>query len=114
MTRIEKDTPATSGMGAGGCLVRLGWMMLGNVALLLTLVAIARRPNTLSYADALFWAIVAFCIGLRYLDIRRFGGLTATSQPATLTHWRRYALLLAAVSAAAWGAAHALAFYFSS
>jgi hypothetical protein len=113
MSRTEKDTPTQAGMGASGCLVRLGWMMLGNVAMLLTLVAIVLRQGALSYADAVFWVIVMSCIGLRYLDIRRFGGLTVTSQSATMAHWRRYVVFLTAVSAAAWGAAHAIAFYFS-
>jgi hypothetical protein len=114
MSKIEKDTPTQPGMGASGCLVRLGWMLLGNMAMLFALVAIVMRQGSLSYADAVFWVIVASCIGLRYLDIRRFGGLTVTLQPATMAHWHRYVVFMMAVSVAAWGAAHAIAFYFSS
>jgi hypothetical protein len=114
MSKTLKDTPTPPGLGAGGCLVRLGWMMAGNVALLFALAAIVQRRGALSPADIVFWAIAASCIGLRYLDIRRFNGLTVTSEPATMAHWRRYVVFMVAVSAATWGAAHALAFYFSS
>jgi hypothetical protein len=108
MSRIGKDTPAATGMGAGGCLVRLGWMLLGNVVLLLCLVAIYQGQGALSYADAIFWGVAAACILLRYLDIRYLHGLTAAGVPATVSNWYRYVIVFLIVVALAWGVVHAV------
>ncbi|HUT57106.1 MAG TPA: hypothetical protein VNA25_04430 [Phycisphaerae bacterium] len=110
MSRTERDTPFKTGMGPGGCLVRLGWMVLGNVVLLFALLGIVQRQGLFSYVDAVFWAVVGACLLLRYVDIRYLGGLTVTAQPATLAHWYRYALVLVSLAAVAWGATHAIAY----
>ena len=49
-------------------------------------------------------------LGVRYLDIRKFGGRTADgAAPATMAHWRRYALLLIGVCLLLWTLAHVAA-----
>ncbi len=93
-----------------GCLVRLAWMLFGNIALFLLAAFIAQHTQTaFSTTDLAYWAVVAAAIAARYWDIRSFKGQTATSQPATMAHWRRYALVLLVVSLVVWGAAHAIA-----
>jgi len=45
------------------------------------------------------------------VDISRLGGQTVFGQPATLRDWRRYVLMLGAISLAIWGLAHAAAHF---
>jgi hypothetical protein len=47
---------------------------------------------------------------VRFLDIKFLDGQTATGEPATLAHWRRYAVLLIVISAIIWSAAHAVVY----
>lgn len=93
--------------GRDGCLagiVRITWMAFGNLALFLFAVMGARRPAPSAY-DAAFAGLVLGLVILRYLDITRFGGETSDGEPATLSHWRRYALGLVGVAAAMWALA---------
>jgi hypothetical protein len=100
-------------MGAGGCLVRLGWMFLGSAILLYSAVGIIRHEGEfLSVADAVFWAALVGCIVLRYVDIKYLHGHTAAGDPATMTHWRRYVLTLLGVGAAVWGVAHGISHFY--
>jgi len=113
MTRSGKDTPPTTGIGAGGCLVRLGWILFGSVILLFSAIGIIRHEGFLSVADGVFWAALAACIVLRYIDIRYLKGHTAGGDPATMVHWRRYALMLLGLGAAGWGVAHSISWFYS-
>ena len=96
-------------VSAAGCLARLGWMLVGNVALLLCAAAIAQTKTRVSVADALFWVIAAGVVALRYVDVQVLHGQTATGEPATMAHWRRYAVFIAAVSVGIWLLAHGIA-----
>ena len=63
---------------ATGCLsllVRLSWLVAGNLVLFFLAVSIAQR-GALSAFDLAYGATVVGLIGLRYLDIARFHGLT--------------------------------------
>jgi hypothetical protein len=84
-------------------------MVLGNGALFFMAAHIAMTGSALSAVDLAFWGTVALLVALRYLDIRGLGGLTATHEPATMSHWRRYAILLLVVSFLAWAIAHGIA-----
>jgi hypothetical protein len=93
-----------------GCLVRLGWMLVGHAALVLCAALIAQHTRSfLSPADLAFWAVAALTIGVRYLDIRKFAAQTVMGEPATMAHWRRYALMLVGVALVLWGLAHVVA-----
>jgi hypothetical protein len=95
----------------GGCLLRLSWMLGGNLAVLLIAVAIAQGGGTFfSFADAFFWLVVLAMVGIRYVDITRMKGLTAGGKPATLADWKRYVVILLAASLGLWGLAHGLAY----
>ena len=103
-----RHEPEVSGLG--GCLVRLCWMAFGNFALILIAVRIATmRGVALSVMDLAFWGTVALLIAVRYWDISKLKGLTVMYQPATMPHWRRYAIGLTLVSLAVWALAHWLA-----
>ena len=109
MANAGKDTGPAGQTGTCGCLVRVGWMLIGNALLLLSAFSIAIGGGALSWVDGAFWAVVAAVIGIRYLDIAKMGGATAAGQPATMSHWRRYVLLLVVFSLAAWCIAHLVA-----
>jgi hypothetical protein len=86
-------------------------MLLGNFALALSAIFIALNAGaSLCLADAVFWAAAASMVGIRYLDIARFRGQTVMSEPATMAHWRRYVVVLPAVSLGVWGLAHGVAY----
>jgi hypothetical protein len=87
-------------------------MLFGNAVLLVCIVSIAqvRGASFLSAADYVLWSTVVVLIALRYVDVTKLKGTTVTDKPATMTHWRRYAILLSVGAAAAWGAAHGIAY----
>jgi len=90
----------------GGCLLRVFWMLLGNLLLLAAAYAITQSPALLGPADALFWLCVGLLLAARYVDVKHFKGRTAEGRPATLADWRRYALLLGGISLGLWLVAH--------
>jgi len=93
-----------------GCLVRLFWMAIGGLVCVLSLVTIGRRPGlAFGSADVLCLLAVIAMIFFRYVDIRRYGGTTATGEPATMAHWRRYSLRVVVTVAGAWCLAHGFA-----
>jgi hypothetical protein len=93
-----------------GCLTRLSWMLFGNVGILISAVFIAKHKGSfLSYADLAYWLVIAFLIGMRYIDITRMHGLTATGEPATINNWRKYVLYMVIFSCVLWGIVHAVA-----
>jgi len=111
MLTPEKHVELSSQISGYGWLVRLGWMFLGNGLLLICALSIVNRGRALSWVDGAFWALVAVLVGLRYLDIARMGGQTATGQPAPMSHWRRYVAFLLVFALALWFGAHAVAWF---
>lgn len=110
--RSQGAEPAAMAQREAGCLVRLAWMVVGNVVLVLSLICVARhRGSFLSVGDAAYWTAAAGSMAIRYVDITRFGGRTVTGEPATIRHWRRYAAVLLPAALVAWGAAHAIAWF---
>lgn len=106
----NQTAPVSPRDSVSGCLARLAWMLFGNVALFLCAVFIALHTKTfLSALDAAFWGVVALMVAIRHVDIQRFKGQTATSEPATMAHWRRYAMVLVIVALVAWAAAYVIA-----
>lgn len=93
-----------------GCLpiiLRLFWLV-GGEALLMVFCFKIFQKKVFSVLDAVFWVTVLAMALVRYVDISRFHGQTADSQPAGMGHWRRYVLLLLAASVALWALAHGL------
>jgi hypothetical protein len=94
-----------------GCLLRIFWMLLGNALLAAcAFFVLQNRSIFFGLADALYWVTVASLLAARYVDIRHFRGTTAEGEPATMVHWRRYALTIVLVSTCLWVAVHAIAY----
>ncbi len=83
-------------------------MIAGDAVLVFSAVYIvtAERGWRLGLADAIFWAAAATLLVARFLDIGWYRGTTASGEPATMAHWRRYAVLLLLVSVGLWAGAH--------
>ena len=103
--KTPSPDPGTTG---AGCLVRFGWMFLGTGTMVLSALVILEFGGFLY--DAIFWAAVAGCIALRYIDIRWMDGQTATGEPATMRQWRRYVLFIVGAGLVVWGAVHVVSY----
>jgi hypothetical protein len=90
-------------------LVRVFWMLLGNLILLISTIFIIQGENWKFHTvDVVFWVAVAVLLLARYLDIKFYKGLTTTDQPASMVDWRKYAALLLIISTAVWVLAHVI------
>jgi hypothetical protein len=99
--------------GASGIAARFFWMLIGNAVLAFSIVAIGLHKGDLFYTvDLVFWITIPVLAVVRYVDIRFLGGLTATDKPASMTHWRRYVVLLLACSGVVWAITHAANYLF--
>jgi len=67
---------------------------------------IGRGFGLFGLLDVLYWFTVGCLLAARYVDIRSLGGRTADGAPATMGHWRRYAVVLVVVSAVLWIVVH--------
>ncbi len=100
----------SSSSSPGGCLpviVRLGWIFGGISLLFCALFIIQGKAPVVS--DAIYFAFTLGILVLRFVDIRFLHGETTDNQPATMAHWRRYAVKTLIVSALLYAAAKALA-----
>jgi hypothetical protein len=89
--------------------VRVFWALIGNAILLLTTIFIFLHKGAIFYtADIVFWGTVAALVLVRYLDIKLYNGLTITGQPASMSHWRKYTVILLLCSTVVWAIAHAI------
>jgi hypothetical protein len=96
-------------------LARPFWMFFGNFILLISVANIfAGEIKTPYVSDFVFWGVVVALIIVRFLDIKFLNGQTAAGKPATIKHWRNYAILLVVISAAVWAAAHWARYLFKS
>ncbi len=88
-------------------ILRLFWMLLGNVILIVSAIFILQGKNWQFHtADAFFWGTAVALVLARYLDIKYFNGLNATGEPASMANWRKYAVVLTIGSAVIWALAH--------
>ena len=105
--RTEQTSRQSEYQSPAGCLSRLFWMGLGNIALVMVALIVYKSAGW-SIADLAFWLTVGLLICARYIDIVRYQGTTADGEPATTAHFRRYALMLVVVSAVVWTVARLL------
>jgi len=85
------------------CLARLYWMLFGNALLLFLFVLIfEKRQATPTLLDAAFLLTGVSLIFIRFIDIRFLNGQTSEGQPATLTHWRGYAMNVGVLGLGLW------------
>jgi hypothetical protein len=83
--------------------VRLGWMLGGTLTMIISGLGIASTTRwTFGPQDAVFWSGAVVTVLLRYWDIRRFRGQTASGDPATMGDFIRYAALLTGTALTGW------------
>jgi hypothetical protein len=101
--------PNTQEPAQAGFALRLFWMMFGHAIVFASLATIVVDELAFpTIADAVVWLTVALMIVVRRVDITRAQGTTATGEPATLAHWRNYAVTLICAVGVASVFAHAL------
>jgi len=88
--------------------LRITWMMIGNLGLFICAVLIAQGVAPV-VTDLLLFLVAGGLITVRYVDITRCEGQTSEGEPATLAHWRRYAGGMLLTSGAMWAAARFVA-----
>ena len=87
--------------------VRVFWALVGNAVLFFAAISIFLHKGGMFHtADAVFWGTVVALVLARYLDIKLYSGLTVTGLPASMTHWRKYTVILLICSAAIWIFSH--------
>lgn len=99
--RQHATSPPPQKAGCLAALARVYWMAAGNVFLFFCAIYAAKQPAP-SALDGLYVVLVALLLVVRFIDITRLDGQTSEGHPATLTHWRRYALGLIPVAALVW------------
>jgi hypothetical protein len=109
-TRISNPSTPSSKLSPGpsslqGCLLRLFWILFGHLALAACAGLILQRGEFSGF-DLGYWVIVAALVTARYLDITRFGGTTADNAPATLHHFRRFAIGVVLADLLVWIGVH--------
>jgi hypothetical protein len=97
----EIPQPQTEQMGCLGLIVRMLWLVAGNIALLACAAFVAKGTAPM-VASVLFFAVVVGLVAIRWVDVTKLKGHTSEGKPATLGDWRRYAVLLAVASAGLW------------
>jgi hypothetical protein len=101
--------------GIWAILARPFWMFFGNFILLISAAHMFVGENKQSHvSDIFFWGAVLALIVVRFLDIKFLNCQTATGAPATIKHWRNYAILLIVIAAVIRSAAHFASYLFKS
>jgi hypothetical protein len=98
------DTPdqPTGEMGCAGLLVRVYWLVFGNLALFGAALYAAGRP-LLSWPGLAFWAIATSLVAVRVVDVKLLDGRTSAGEPATGADLRRYTARVLVASGLLWG-----------
>jgi hypothetical protein len=99
------ETPRTNGLQV---LIRILWMLIGNIVLAALAISMYHAKSIPSGKDVAFGVTLLFLLVIRYVDIRYLNGRTASDEPATPTTYRNYAIGLFVISLVAWAAAHML------
>jgi hypothetical protein len=82
---------------------RLLWMMVGPITLiLLALSIVERRGGWLALPSLAYFPVLGGTILGRWLEFRAGHPMTATGEPATTGHLRRYQLTAATLGLAGW------------
>ncbi len=104
-----EPTPSPQVNSIGLVFARIVWMLLGPLLLLVLLYwTISTGRGWLTPWDGVYWVVVLAMVGCRWLEINSGTAMTATGEPATRAHLRRYVEILLPVAAAAWIIANAV------
>ena len=106
--KAEQSENRGNSASVAGCLIPAFWMLAGNGILAFCALAMIGKGFAFGLLDAFYWLTVCGLIGARYADVRYLGGRTAEGAPATMDHWRRYTLIVVAVSVILWVVVHSV------
>lgn len=104
----ELSQPSENG---SGCLLRVYWMLLGNVLVAITAAKIVEAGRGITIEDVVYWLFVLSLIAARFVDIRSLDGRTNKGEPATMSHWYHYVLTVLGLSGVLWLVAHGVTYY---
>ena len=116
MAETRKEARPTNSKQGGGLslLVRLLWMVIGNLILFFVACGIVAGQNKgVGSKDATYAIIVVLLMLTRYIDIKYLGGFTAQGAPASMRHWCRYIAGLIICGCLIWGLAHMVNYLFA-
>lgn len=110
-----KDRPDTSTTNnpehtsGNSLLCRLYWFAIGNVIVVLLAMKIVTHKIQIPFLfDFFYWLAAISLIVTRFIDIRYLNGQTVESEPATMTHWKKYAVGVFLISLCIWIIAHVI------
>jgi hypothetical protein len=110
--RVSDQPKTTQSGGAGMMLCRLMWMFIGPLGLAVIIYrTVVQRDGWTSVRDAVYPLILALMIGGRWLEIRSGAAMTATGEPATINHFKRYVVVLLPAAVVVWIAAKVIGNY---
>lgn len=106
------DTPPPPIAPMNNLFIRLIWLLYGNAVLGICWFSIASRGiRTFDIADYVYLGTIVIMLMARHVDINRFQGHTADGTPATMLHFKRYAIQLVSIGIVMWIAAQFIAYY---
>jgi hypothetical protein len=94
-----------------GCLLRFFWGAAGLAVLWYCMLLIGEgsfRGRSFPIIDVIYWTTVVVIVVVRYVHIKYLKGDTYHGEPATMRHFRRYALWLLLLAIAAWLLVHGM------
>jgi hypothetical protein len=95
--------------------VHLTWLILGPVALLVSLLSIVDAGGDwISALDIVFWVIVALMIFARWADQKSGQGTTSEGEPSTWKDFQKYIIILPIFAVGAWLMAKAFGYWFAT
>jgi len=94
-----KETPLS------GCLVRILWGLVGNFVLAICLILLFTKRSSFT-VDIIYWVTVILMLISRYIDIKKFQGITLEGKEASIHDWKKYRIFLLSISSFLWVAVH--------
>jgi hypothetical protein len=86
---------------------RLSWMIVGPLALAIFAISITkRRDGWFSPLDLIYFVVLGGMLVGRWTEFRYAQPMTATGEPATAAHLRRYTLVISTLGLGIWFAAN--------
>ncbi len=106
-TQPAAEKPSEGITSISVILARIMWTLLGPAGMGLAALIIVNRGNGwLTPLDAFYGVVVSLMLAGRYVELRSGQGITVTGEPATIRHFKRYAVVLVLTAALVWALAN--------